>query len=158
MAMALAHRTNVDNAGNVPERVTDADLGIVWDPNAPDALLLATDHGETRLRLRARADDSDQHPVVLVWQGAIATRMEPVNDEGCSRHRLHDAGLRGILWVGEVYDSELIAEFERQRSVQLHPAARMAPDLHHWIVTLKECTVEVVASSLGVRRHDRHEP
>jgi hypothetical protein len=134
------------------ERVESVDLGVVWDPNAPDARLLTTDSGVTRLTLRARVDDPDQRRVELVWARSWAARMEPSNDEAISGHRLYAVGLREVLWLGEVHDSELIADFERRNRVHPgHDASRFAP-LRHWIVLLKECTVEVVARSLTVER------
>jgi hypothetical protein len=136
----------------VTERVIAVDLGITWDPNVPEAQLTATDNGETWLSLLARDDDADQRPVTLLWRGSVATRMEPPNDEAAEGHRLYDAGLRDVVWVGEVLDSNLVIELERLNRV--HPrrdAARYA-GLRHWVVPLKECTVEVVARSLEALR------
>lgn len=128
------------------------DIGVVWDPNAPDARLLTTDSGVTRLTLRARVDDPDQRRVEFVWDRARAARMEPPNDEAISGHRLYAVGLREVLWVGEVHESELIADFEKRDRVHpYHDASLFAP-LRHWVVRLKACTVEVVARSLTVER------
>jgi hypothetical protein len=92
--------------------------------NVPDAQLTATDDGETGLSLRARDDDADQRPVTLLWRGCVATRMEPPNDEAAEGHRLYDSGLRDVMWVGEVLDSNLIIEFERlDRIHSRHDAA-----------------------------------
>jgi hypothetical protein len=55
---------------------------------------LAADEGETRLTLRAHPDDPDQRSVGLVWNGCLATRMEPPNDEAISGHRLYDLGMK----------------------------------------------------------------
>jgi hypothetical protein len=78
--------------------------------------------------------------------------MEPPNDEAISGHRLYRVGLREARWVGEVHESELIAELEqRSRVHERHDAARFG-DYRHWIVRLKECTVEVVARELVVER------
>ena len=134
------------------EHVAAIDLGVKWEPNAPSALLTTTDGGEARLRLRAHPDDHDQHPVELVWDRCLAARMEPPNDEAVSGHRLYDVGLREVLWLGEVYESGLIAELERTNRVHArHSAERYIP-LRHWVVPLKECTVEVVARSPRVER------
>jgi hypothetical protein len=132
--------------------VIAVDLGITWEPNVPEAQLTATDDGETRLSLLARDDDADQRPIMLLWRGSVATRMEPPNDEAAEGHRLYDSGLRDVVWVGEVFDSHLIIEFERLNRVHpRHHAARYA-ELRHWVVPLKECTVEVVARSLEALR------
>lgn len=78
--------------------------------------------------------------------------MEPPNDEAIAGHRLYDAGLRQIRWIGEVIGSSLIAEIEHgNRSHPRHDPLRYA-QLRHWIVPLKECTVEVVAETLSWHR------
>jgi hypothetical protein len=82
--------------------------------------------------------------------------MEPPNDEAISGHRLYDASLSRVLWAGEVENSALIAECERRNRVHpMHDAKRFA-EYRHWIVRLKEDTVEVVARSVEVAR--RPEP
>ena len=108
--------------------------------------------GETRLRLRPHPDDHDQRPLELVWSGCLVARMAPPNDEAISGHRLYDVGLRNVHWLGEVYESDLIADLERRN--RLHPHHRGEPytELRHWVAALKERTVEVVARSLRVER------
>jgi hypothetical protein len=136
----------------VAERVAPVDLDTRWEPNAPAARLFAADEGETRLTLRAHPDDPDQRSVGLVWSGCLATRMEPPNDEAISGHRLYDLGMRDVLWLGEVFESELIADLEERNRVHpLHRAERYT-DLRHWVAPLKECVVEVVGRSLRVER------
>lgn len=81
--------------------------------------------------------------------------MEPPNDEARSGHRLYDVGLREVLWLGEVYESGLIAELERRNRVHARHSAEQYTALRHWVAPLKECTVEVVAHSLRVERGDR---
>ena len=134
------------------EHVAAVDLGIECEPNAPAARLTATDAGETRLTLRAHPDDDDQRPVDLVWSGCLVARMEPPNDEAISGHRLYDVGLRDVQWLGEVHESDLVADLERRDRVHIHHSARSYTELRHWVVLLKECTVEVVAHSLRVER------
>jgi hypothetical protein len=100
-------------------------------------------------------DDPDQRYVVLRWRSSFASRMEPPDDEARSGHRLYDVGLKEVRWIGEVFDSALIAELEeRNRVHDRHKPARFA-DLRHWIIPLKQCTVEVVGRSLGVERRER---
>ena len=137
------------------ERVAAVDIGTRWNPNVPDARLLVHDDGETRLALRPHIDDPDQRFVMLVWHSSFTSRMEPPNDEARSGHRLYNSGLREVLWLGEVHESALIDDLERRNRVHdRHNPARFA-DLRHWIIPLKECTVEVVARSLVVERRAR---
>ena len=135
------------------EHVTAADLAVTWEPNAPAARLTVTDDGEARLTLRAHPEDHDQRPVDLVWNGCLVARMEAPNDEAISGHRLCEAGLREVLWLGEVHESGLIAETERRNHVHPHHTAERYTGLRHWVASLKECTVEVVADSLRVERN-----
>jgi hypothetical protein len=132
--------------------VTDSDFGVVWDPNIEDSFLIAEGWGETQLWLPPRDDDPETRAVVLVWKGTRAVRREPPNDEALSGHRLYYKGLRAVRWVGEVHESELIADLERRNRVHSrHDPSRYA-QLHHWIVPLKGAVVEVVAHSCEVRR------
>jgi len=134
------------------EMVRDYDLGATWEPNAPGAVLVASDFGETRLTLRAHLDDPDQRAVVLVWLRSWAARMEPPNDEALSGHSLYRAGLRDVLWIGEVFQSRLIANLEkRNRFDPLHDPKRFR-QLRHWVVPLKEVLVEVVAEAIELQR------
>lgn len=87
-----------------------------------------------------------------MWRGCFVARMEPPNDEAISGHRLYDVGLREVQWLGEVFESELIAEVERRNRVHVHHAPERYIELRHWVAALKECTVEVVARSLRVER------
>lgn len=138
--------------GPMPEVVRDYDLGAIWEPNAPEAVLVATDAGETRLTLRAHPDDPDQRAVALVWLRSWAARMEPPNDEALSGHSLYRAGLRDVLWIGEVFESRLIANLEkRNRFDPLHDP-RQFRQLRHWVVPLKGVLVEVVAEAIGLER------
>jgi hypothetical protein len=57
-----------------------------------------------------------------------------------------------VLWFGEVLQSEWISTLERQNRVhQQHDPDRFAR-LTHFILPLKECTVEVVAASWEISR------
>ena len=91
-------------------------------------------------------------PIELVWGGCLVARMEPPNDEAISGPRLYEVGLRDVLWLGEVYESDLIADLERHNRVHAHHSAERYIELRHWVAPLKECTVEVVARSLHVER------
>ena len=152
---ALARVNAIGQAASVVEHVVQADLGVRWDPNTEHGVVIAQDGGPTRLRLRAHMDDADQRIVELLWNDAVATQMEPPNDEAISGHRLYASGLSEIHWAGEVNDSALIADLERRNRVHdRHNPARYA-DLRHWVIRLKGCVVEVVARTCEVRRIER---
>jgi hypothetical protein len=138
----------------VRENVIETDLGVRWEPNVEHATLAMKEDGDAQLDLNPHFDDPDQSRVVLVWSDAIAARMEPPNDEARSGHRLYEAGFRGIIWIGEVRDSHLIAELERRNRVHDRHDPRQYSDLRHWIVPLKGSTVEVVASTCAVTRRN----
>jgi len=121
------------------------DLGVEWDPNAPSARMVITDEATATLTLRAHRDDADQRSVTLVWSGALASRFGPYNDEALPYHRLYAAGLRGLLWSGEVLNSAWLAV--------VAPAV-VRPPAHHYIVPTKEALVEVLADGLSVLRGD----
>jgi hypothetical protein len=137
------------------ERVVAVDVGVVWEPNVPNAVLVADDDGGARLWLSARWDDPDQRAVVLAWNGARLARMEPPNDDARRGHRLYEHGLADDLWLGEVFESSLVAQLETVNRVHpFHDPGRWLR-LRHWVVPLKGCTVEVVADSVEVERRDR---
>ncbi len=137
---------------SMPERVIEANVGGSWDPNIDDGVLAVSEDGPARLLLRPHPDDSDRRRVELVWNDAVAARMEPPNDEARAGHRLYGYGLDRIIWVGEVQGSLLIDELERRNRVHpRHDANRFAA-LRHWVVPLKGSTVEVIAEALDLRR------
>jgi hypothetical protein len=126
------------------EQVQALDLGIEWEPNAPDAVLITGAYGAA-LALNAYMDDADQRCVVFRWRHARAVALEAPNDEAISGHRLYDRGLRDILWAGEVQRSAWIADLERRNRVHpYHQAERFAGE-RHYIFRLKENVAEVVS-------------
>ncbi len=136
----------------VTEHVESVDLGVTWEPNAPDAILLSADLGTSTLALRAHPNDPDRRCVVLKWTGCRYASMAPPNDEAISGHRLWIKGLRDVHWSGIVHNSDLIAGLELQNRV--HPMHRSSifEYLTHYVLPLKECVVEVVARDLAVHR------
>ena len=74
------------------ERVVTLDLGVEWEPNAPQAVLLSDDSGRACLSLSPHPNDSDLRMVVIVWTGARAALMQPPNDEALSGHPLYGKG------------------------------------------------------------------
>ena len=96
MTMSFRGTVNPMTTTAVDQHVVSVDLPIMWEPNAPEARLTATDHGEARLTLRPHPDDHDQGQVELVWTGCCATRMDATNDEAIGGHQLYEAGLRDV--------------------------------------------------------------
>ena len=134
------------------ERVVSWDAGCRWDPNVPNAVLAISDAGRAALAVGAHFDDANQDCVVFVWSGTRAAVMGSPNDEALPGHRLYQRGLSGLVWAGQVEQSEWIADLERQnRGHPQHDAARFAR-LTHFILSLKEGTVEVVAEKVTVVR------
>ncbi len=148
----VAGNARFGQPSSVDEHVVSVDLPIMWEPNAPEARLTANDEGEARLRLRPHPDDHDRRLVALVWSGCRATRMDMLNDEAIDGHHLYEAGLRDVLWLGEVRESALIAELERLHRAPPRRRAGRCAELRHWVAPLKECIVEVIASSFRVER------
>ncbi len=134
------------------ERIESVDLGVTWEPNAPDAILLSGDFGPTVLALQGHSGDTDERCVVLAWTHCRFACMTPPNDEAIDGHRLWDKGLRDAMWVGVVHDSELIARLERENRVHPRHSSTLFEGLTHYVILLKECVVEVVAGAVEVRR------
>jgi len=136
----------------VSERVDRLDVGTRWEPNAPDAVLVADDQGTVVLALNAHPEDEDHRAITLVWSGAHSATMGDPNDEAISGHRLYRTGLDAVHWAGVVHGSELIADLEARNRVHPGHDARQYGDLRHYVLPLKECVVEVVATHLTMSR------
>jgi hypothetical protein len=139
-------------ADTVAEHVETFDLGVTWEPNAPEAVLLTCDFGPTSLALQPHPDDEDGRCVVLAWSGCRSACMTPPNEESIRGHRLWEKGLRETRWAGVVHDSELINGLERQNRVHPLHSASLFEGFTHYILRLKECIVEVVAREVTVHR------
>jgi hypothetical protein len=120
--------------------------GLRWEPNAPAACLVSDDFLRSAMALRAHPDDSDQRCVVLVWDVVSYALMGQPNDEALYLHRLYDVGLKNILWIGVVRDSNLVEAVRPMlgRDFVFRPL--------HYVVPLKECVVEVLAQNVDVVR------
>lgn len=137
---------------SVAENVVGIDLGVTWEPNAPEAWLVSDDNGRAALALKAHRDDPDRRCVVLIWSGVHSSWMADPNDEALSGHRLYSRGLREVLWAGVVRESDSVRALERQNRVHpSHDPSRFAR-LIHYVIPLKECVVEVIASAVAVQR------
>jgi hypothetical protein len=134
----------------VVERVEPYDLALGvplrWEPNAPDAFLVSDDMARGALAQRAHPDDPDQRCVVLRWDVVSYALMGPPNDEARNQHRLYQAGLKDVDWLGVVRDSSLVAGLRPMfgRYAVFVPL--------HYVVVSKECVVEVLAADVDVFR------
>ena len=122
---------------------------LTWEPNAPDAVLLCDDLGRGALAQNSHPDDPDQRTVVLRFDEVFLAQMGPPNDEGISSHRLYEAGLKDVRWMGLVRDSALATQV-----MQMHARVNGEPQLQplHFIVLSKERVVEVLAANMDVFR------
>jgi len=136
------------------ERVVGVGFNVRWEPNAPEAVMISNDLGRTVLALRAHPDDTDQRNVSLVWNGVESATLSAPNDEAIDGHRLWRDGLSDVPWIGVVEESALSRDLMRQNSVHSGHDPRRFELLEHYIVLLKECVAEVVASSVEVHRVD----
>jgi hypothetical protein len=127
------------------EHVTMLDVGVHWEPGAPEAVLITGDDGAV-LVLNAHTVDADQRCVVLRWKRATAVALEPPNDEAISGHRLYDRGLREVSWAGEVHHSAWIADLERRNRVHPYHDAQRYAGRRHYIFRLKENVAEVISA------------
>ena len=125
------------------ERVIEIDLGVRWEPNVPEAILIADD-AKVALAVRAHFDDVDRRSVVLRWSGVMWSCMGAPNDEALQHHRLYGKGLKGLHWAGQVESSSLLGA--------LSPMVHDASGHTHYVVLLKEDLVEVIARSVECLR------
>jgi hypothetical protein len=102
--------------------------------------------GRGALAQRAHPDDPDQRCVVLRWDVVSYALMGPPNDEALSQHRLYEAGLKDVDWLGVVRDSTLV---EGMRPLFGRHAVFVPL---HYVVVSKECVVEVLAENVDVFR------
>jgi hypothetical protein len=126
------------------------------------ATMITNDMSATVLAINPHWGDRGRGCVVFVWTGTAEALMGGQNDEGRFGHRLYDRGLDDLDWAGLVEDSEWAAELHRTRqavAAELRgpEAARRASEratlLQHYILPLKENTVEVIATQVEVQRH-----
>lgn len=130
------------------ERVVPFDIGVRWDPNGSDPLLIQEDR-QAALIVGPHFDDLGKGLVVIRVDGCDGVWLGPPNDEGVSGHRLWNQGLNGCLWAGEVHYSRWIEELERVASVHHRYTPGARADLRHWILLFKEKTAEVLGTRLS---------
>ncbi len=127
------------------EHVTPIDLGVIWEPNVPDPILLQTEGKAYLLLYPWEASERYTHTVVIEWQSCRGAVFGDPNDEAFYGHRLYDKGLQDILWAGEVHKSGWIAAGERVNSVHpRHDPERFA-NARHFILRFKDSTFECIA-------------
>lgn len=126
------------------EHVTDACLGLRWEPNGVVEPELLVTGGSAGLRLGPHPHDADRRSVIMTFRGMQHASIGYPNDEGRPQHRLWGRGLSNVYWVGTVECSELIKAVD--------PLSAGRSTLTHWVILLKEETAEVVAESLEITR------
>jgi hypothetical protein len=80
---------------------------------------------------------------------ALFAQLGPPNDEARQQHRLYEVGLRDLLWLGVVRDSELVVQL-RPMWTSVGDGRRIQPT--HYVVPSKECVIEVVAADVELLR------
>lgn len=137
-------RTTTVRDNGLVEYVTPDCPGIRWEPNGVVEPVLAVAGVTALLRLGPHPDDADQRAVILAFAGVRHASIGFPNDEGRPHHRLWRRGLSDVHWMGKVEGSELIDAIAR--------ASALRSNLTHWVILLKEDTVEVAAESLEITR------
>jgi hypothetical protein len=146
---AMARLVDTERAaaiGRGDEYAVEIDLGVDWSAGAPLPTLVYRS-GDMILMLLSHFDDEDERLVVLEWVDCRGTSFGGPNDEGIERHRLWRSGLRGCLRSAEVHNSRWIATEENR----VHPDT--LADLRHYILLLKDETIEVLARDVRLHRH-----
>lgn len=150
----LEPSSNARYLSRVGEHVVPLDLGVIWEPNAPEATLLADDSGNAVLAQRAHFDDPDQRCVVLRFDGVLHAQLGSPNDEARHTHRLYEHGLRELSWAGVVHDSSKVdglrSSWSRTTIGPDGTSLRLLP--LHFVILSKECVVEVLAEDVDVER------
>ena len=136
------------------ETASAIDLGVLWQPNAPDPLLIQTDH-EAFLILEPYQDDQDRRLVVFEWVRCRGALLGGPNDEARSGHRSWQKGLSDCLWAAEVTNSAWLARLERENRVHHRHSAALFAGYRHFILMLKDSTFEVLAKSYQLHRWSR---
>ena len=137
-------RASLARAKHVVERVQADRPGLSWEPDGVVDPELDVAGATARLHLGPHPDDPDRRGVLLTFEDVRHVSFGFPNDEGRFHHRLWRFGLSEVHWIGKVEGSQLIEEVTH--------ASALPSALTHWVVLLKEETVEVVARGLEVTR------
>jgi hypothetical protein len=133
------------------EYVVPYDIGVRWNPNNSDPLLVQQSDRAV-LSVGPDPDDADDRLVHLRILGCHGVILTGPNGEAISGHRLWNVGLSDCLWAGEVLNSRWIQEQVRVNSIHPQHRSERFKDLRHWILLFKEATAECAGSSLVVHR------
>ena len=126
------------------EHVTDVWAGVRRESNGVLEPEFRVTGRSARLRLGPHPADADQRSVILIFNGVRHARIGFPNDEDRPHHRFWRRGLSGIHWIGKVEGSQLVQA--------ANPASALPSSLTHWVILLKEETVEVIARGLEATR------
>jgi len=130
------------------------DLGVRWEPNVDQAVLLQR-NGRAFLLLEPHFDDEDRRAVVFEWWPCEGALLGGPGDFGRNTHRLWPEGLSDCVWAAEVRSSEWVERIEarwNRRPASDGPWPSERPRLHHFILLLKDATFEVVAAGYSIHR------
>lgn len=136
----------------VPQVVVELPIELRYEPNAPDAVLVSDDTGRAALAMRPHFDDVDQRTLVLRWSHCLAVIDGPYNDEARHHHPLYEVGLKQGHWIAEVRDSDWL------ELIRIAVAAVAFVGLKHYVLPMKERTIEVAARELTIARSDSEPP
>jgi hypothetical protein len=96
--------------------------------------------------------------VVLALRPSYSARIGSPNDEALTHHPLYGKGLESVGRVGIVRDSSAVRTMRPQWSAKVlnpsGPGFIDRPMPTHYIVLVKECTVEVLANDVAIFRLD----
>ena len=96
---------------------------------------LATDSHDLWLGYLRQDSLDDNTFAILRYSHLVDHRLSPINDEGRGEHK-YSAGLQ-IYGFNEIVNSE---EAERWKVLRIH----------HWVITFKDCTLDVLAEDCQV--------
>lgn len=137
--------------GTTGERVVPYDLGVEWEPNTSDPVLMQ--HGvNAHLAVDPYFDDNDRRLVVIRLRRCQGVWLGYPNDEGISGHRLYRRGLSDCRWTGEVLESEWIESIVTVASAHRRFSRESWVGLRHWILLFKDKTAECIAREISVTR------
>ncbi len=144
----------LERRGN--EQVVALEPELIWWAGSPHPIVLKSPNGTFTL-IRGK-EVGPPHPELdlIEWLGCSALRFGMPNDEAIDGRPLWSRGLSEQLWAGEVLDSSWIAEFEERNRVHPYHQPELILGARHFIIPLKDNTLEVVAD--GFRVETTREP
>jgi|SRR5581483_9554560 len=119
------------------------DLGVHFEPNGPDPVLLRGRH--TVLVANPHFDDEDQRKVAIAWNRPALAALTPGGTEGL--HRLSELGL-GWWPAAVLVNSPMLTMFTEMLATSLRPFA----DLQHFVIDLRDQLFHAIAVDFEVTR------